>query len=105
MGLPFISESGLTTQDGLRELAQSRGIMMTAWMKSGKISAAAMVLLPLVVLSALFGIIALIVSQSERLTFVSPSSLLIAGFLIYGATVGDETTAGIEELEYTILDE
>ena len=76
--------------------------MMTAWMKSGKISAAAMVLLPLVVLSALFGIIALIVSQSERLTFVSPSSLLIAGFLIYGATIfllGRFGFAQVRELE------
>lgn len=60
---------------------------MPGFLLSGKLSKTAIVVLPLLVLTALSGIIGLIVWQSDKIAFVSPASLLIAAALIYSATI------------------
>jgi len=61
-----------------------------------------LVLVPMAVLSVVFGLITLTVYASDQIEIVSPSSLLIAGFTIYGATVfllSRNSAAGVRELE------
>ncbi len=47
----------------------------------------AIAVVPLVILSILFGLITLFVIISDEVAFKSPSSLLIAGLLVYAATI------------------
>jgi diguanylate cyclase (GGDEF)-like protein len=64
--------------------------------------ATAIVVLPLLVLSALFGLIVLTVYWSDEVALASPSSLLISGIVIYAATIfwlGRQGVANVKQLE------
>ncbi len=52
-----------------------------------RLTPSTMVVAPFVILSLIFGAISLIVIMSDDIEFRSPSSLLIAGILVYAATI------------------
>ncbi|WP_427968638.1 putative bifunctional diguanylate cyclase/phosphodiesterase [Altererythrobacter sp.] len=71
-------------------------------LRQGRLTPAAVAIVPLIILSALFGLITLAVLQSDRISFVSPSSLLVSGILLYGATIfllGHFGVARLRQLE------
>ena len=52
-----------------------------------KVTPTAILVIPLVLLSVIFGAISLAVLASDSIAFESPSALLIAGLLVYAATI------------------
>ncbi|MEQ8772187.1 MAG: EAL domain-containing protein [Erythrobacter sp.] len=61
-----------------------------------------LVLVPLAVLSLVFGLITMVVIASDRIHFLSSGSLLISGALVYAATLvllGNTGIANVRELE------
>ncbi len=76
--------------------------MVPEFRKPLRLTATWLVFVPLVTLSLIFAGIALIVLASDTLAFASPAALLIAGALIYAATIfflSRNGIAGIRELE------
>ncbi|MEM7779981.1 MAG: bifunctional diguanylate cyclase/phosphodiesterase [Pseudomonadota bacterium] len=67
-----------------------------------------LVLVPLAILSLVFAIVALAVAASDGIAFASPSALLIAGVLLYAATIfwlSRSGIANVRELEtFTEID-
>jgi diguanylate cyclase (GGDEF)-like protein len=67
-----------------------------------RLTPAGLVLVPLAVLSLVFGLIAMVVIASDRIQFLSSGSLLISGALVYAATLvllGSMGIANVRELE------
>lgn len=73
--------------------------------KQKRLATARIVLLPFVVLTLVFALITLAVIASDRIAFASPGALIIAGALIYAATlflVGRSGFSNLRELEQIV---
>lgn len=75
---------------------------MSRQSKPMRLTPAGLVLVPLATLSLVFGLVALVVLASDRFAFVSPAALLVAGGVIYAATIfllSRNGIANVRELE------
>lgn len=75
---------------------------MTEPKKPLRLTPTGLVTVPLATISLVFALISLVVVVSDRITFVSPSALLIAGALVYAAAIfflSRHTAANVRELE------
>ncbi|KPP88948.1 diguanylate cyclase/phosphodiesterase [Erythrobacter sp. HL-111] len=67
-----------------------------------RLTPAGLVLVPLAVLSLVFGLITMVVIASDRIEFLGGGSLLVSGLLVYAATLvllGSTGIANVRELE------
>ena len=78
---------------------------MPAKVKPMRLTPVGLVLVPLAILSIVFALIALTVLTSDRIHFVSPAALIIAGALLYAATIfflGRTGFANVRELQQLV---
>lgn len=89
----------------VQRIAIKRGMCVSARVKPLRLTPVGLVLVPLAILSIVFALIALTVLTSDRIEFVSPGALIIAGALVYAATIiflGRSGFANVRELQQLV---